>query len=98
VGHAAGGAPAERARLGDGCRRLPALGSELLVSQTFPIALDSWGPGPVFLGYAGIGVLAFLFVKALVPETKGRSLEDIEADLHKKTDVAEERQPVGAAH
>jgi MFS transporter, SP family, sugar:H+ symporter len=73
-------------------------GANFLVSQTFPIALDSWGPGPVFLGYAGIGVLAFLFVKALVPETKGRSLEDIEADLHKKTDVAEERQPVGAAH
>ena len=73
-------------------------GANFLVSQTFPILLDKWGPGPVFLGYAGIGVLAFLFVKALVPETKGRSLEDIEADLHKKTDVAEERQPVGAAH
>jgi hypothetical protein len=43
-------------------------------------------------------VLAFLFVKALVPETKGRGLEDIEAHLHKKADVAEERQPVGAAH
>jgi len=60
-------------------------GANFLVAQTFPLMLEGWGPGPVFLGYAAIGVLAFLFVKALVPETKGRSLEDIEADLQRKT-------------
>jgi sugar porter (SP) family MFS transporter len=51
------------------------------VSQTFPPLLSGLGPGPVFLGYAGLGVLAGLFVKVFVAETKGRSLEDIEADL-----------------
>ena len=60
-------------------------GANFLVAQTFPLMLEGWGPGPVFLGYAAIGVLAFLFVKALVPETKGRSLEEIEADLQRKT-------------
>jgi sugar porter (SP) family MFS transporter len=60
-------------------------GANFLVSQTFPILLDDLGPGPVFLGYAGIGVLAFLFVKAFVPETKGRSLEEIEDSLQRKT-------------
>jgi hypothetical protein len=59
-------------------------GANFLVSQTFPILLDDLGPGPVFLGYAGIGVLAFLFVKALVPETKGRSLEEIEESLQRR--------------
>ncbi len=54
------------------------------VSQTFPIFLDSFGPGITFLGYAVIGVLAFVFVNALVTETKGRSLEQIEADLREK--------------
>jgi SP family sugar:H+ symporter-like MFS transporter len=57
-------------------------GANFAVSQTFPVMTDAWGPGPVFLGYAAIGVVALVFVKALVPETKGRSLEEIEAGLH----------------
>jgi MFS transporter, SP family, sugar:H+ symporter len=63
-------------------------GANFLVSQTFPVMLDAWGPGPVFLGYAAIGVGAFVFVKALVPETKGRSLEEIEADLQRESRLA----------
>jgi sugar porter (SP) family MFS transporter len=51
------------------------------VSQTFPPLVNALGPGPVFLGYAALGLLAGLFVKGLVTETKGRSLEEIEADL-----------------
>jgi MFS family permease len=52
------------------------------VSQTFPILIDAFGAGPVFLGYAGIGVLAGLFVLRFVKETKGRTLEEIEEALH----------------
>jgi sugar porter (SP) family MFS transporter len=54
------------------------------VSQTFPPLLNALGPGPVFFGYAGFGILAGLFVKAFVTETKGRSLEEIEADLQRR--------------
>jgi sugar porter (SP) family MFS transporter len=57
--------------------------ANFLVSQTFPPLLSSLGPGPVFLGYAAMGVLAALFVKAFVAETKGRSLEEIEGDLQR---------------
>jgi hypothetical protein len=64
-------------------------GANLLVSQTFPMLLSKFGPGPVFLGYAGLGVLAFLFVKAFVTETKGRSLEEIETDLQRSTGMRE---------
>jgi hypothetical protein len=35
----------------------------------------------VFIGYAVLGVVAALFVKTMVTETKGRSLEEIESDL-----------------
>ena len=55
--------------------------ANFLVSQTFPALLKGLGPGPVFLGYAGLGILAGLFVKVFVTETKGRSLEEIETDL-----------------
>jgi sugar porter (SP) family MFS transporter len=59
------------------------------VSQTFPPLLSALGPGPVFLGYAVLGIISGVFVKALVTETKGRSLEEIEADLQRDT----QRQP-----
>jgi MFS family permease len=55
--------------------------ANFLVAQTFPSLLSSLGPGPVFLGYAVLGILAGLFVKVFVTETKGRSLEEIETDL-----------------
>src|SRR5205807_6977471 len=55
--------------------------ANFVVSQTFPALLKGLGPGPVFLGYAGLGILAALFVNAFVAETKGRSLEEIETDL-----------------
>jgi SP family sugar:H+ symporter-like MFS transporter len=66
------------------------------VSQTFPPLLSSLGPGPVFLGYAALGICAGLFVKRFVTETKGRSLEDIEADLQRATGIRNRRSQVPA--
>jgi sugar porter (SP) family MFS transporter len=57
--------------------------ANFLVAQTFPPLISKFTPGPVFLAYAGLGVVAALFVKVFVAETKGRSLEEIEADLHR---------------
>jgi sugar porter (SP) family MFS transporter len=56
-------------------------GANFMVAQTFPLLLAGFGPGPVFLGYAMIGMLAFAFVSFFVTETKGRSLEEIEVAL-----------------
>ncbi|MDQ6834709.1 MAG: sugar porter family MFS transporter [Actinomycetota bacterium] len=57
--------------------------ANFVVSQSFPPLISGLGPGPVFLGYAVMGLLAGLFVKVMVTETKGRSLEDIEGDLQR---------------
>src|SRR5215210_2830021 len=62
--------------------------ANFIVSHTFPSLLAALGPGIPFLGYAVIGVVAFVFVRAFVTETKGRSLEQIEADLQQKARFA----------
>ena len=62
-------------------------GANFIVSLTFPVLLEAIGIGLLFLGYAFIGILAFFFVRAFVTETKGRSLEEIEADLQAKAVV-----------
>jgi MFS transporter, SP family, sugar:H+ symporter len=70
--------------------------ANFVVSQTFPIALDAWGPGTVFLVYAAIGCIATVFVWRFVTETKGRSLEEIERDLQKATRLGARRSPRSA--
>ena len=52
-----------------------------LVAQTFPMLNDSpgVGPGPTFWIYAAFSLLSFLFVWKMLPETKGQTLEAIEA-------------------
>ncbi len=51
-----------------------------IVAQTFPILNDSprIGPAMTFWTYAIFSALALIFVAGMVPETKGRSLEEIE--------------------
>src|SRR5215212_1276687 len=62
-------------------------GANFVVSLTFPVLLDALGLGWLFVGYALIGVAALFFVRSFVTETKGRSLEEIEADLHERASV-----------
>ena len=64
-------------------------GANFLVSLTF-LSLIAWVSRPgAFWIYAAIGIVAFLFFAAKVPETKGRELEEIEAELGATPDVAE---------
>lgn len=52
--------------------------SVFAVSQTFPMLLSSIGSSYTFWIFMVMSVLAFFFVKRMVPETKGKSLEEIE--------------------
>lgn len=52
-----------------------------ILTLTFPMLERSIGTGNTFWIYAGICAIGFLFIRWRVPETKGRTLEQIEADL-----------------
>lgn len=48
------------------------------VTQTYPLLRESFGVGNTFILYGLVMLPAAFFVKKLLPETKGRTLEDIE--------------------
>lgn len=52
-----------------------------LLTITFPILNKRLGTAGTFWLYAGICVAGFLFIKFKLPETKGKTLEQIERDL-----------------
>jgi MFS transporter, SP family, arabinose:H+ symporter len=52
-----------------------------ILTYTFPILNASLGASGTFWLYGGICVLGGLFVFVKLPETKGRTLEEIERDL-----------------
>ena len=53
-----------------------------LLNQLFPIMRDAWGKSATFFIFAAVLVPQFFFVWKIMPETKGRSLEDIERSWH----------------
>jgi MFS family permease len=56
--------------------------STYLVTQTFPWLLANKGGAFSFGIFAVIAAFSFVFVWFFVPETKGKSLEQIEKELH----------------
>jgi len=55
----------------------------LLVTLLFPVLIEAINMGYVFIGFAVLGVLAVIFVAGLLPETKGRSMEEIVKEFKK---------------
>jgi sugar porter (SP) family MFS transporter len=54
-----------------------------VLTYTFPILNARLGPAGTFWLYAGICVAGFIFILLRLPETKGKSLEEIERQLVK---------------
>jgi sugar porter (SP) family MFS transporter len=60
-------------------------GSNFLVALMFPVLLATLGGAGSFWLFAVLGIVAWFFVYFWVPETKGRSLEEIEASFRGTT-------------
>jgi hypothetical protein len=53
------------------------------VSELFPWSLSNYGAANVFLMYAFIGLGGLIIMFFILPETKGKSIEELEKDLVK---------------
>lgn len=54
-----------------------------VLTYTFPILNESVGASGTFWLYGGICLAGFLFIRAKLPETKGKTLEELEKELTK---------------
>ena len=54
-----------------------------IVTQTFPVAIDQIGHTGTFLIFAAMGICSLLFVIFFLPETKGKTLEELSTSLIK---------------
>jgi nitrate/nitrite transporter NarK len=52
-----------------------------IVQQVFPWELSTVGPAVTFLVFGVFATLAFFFTIKFIPETMGRSLEELEEEL-----------------
>jgi SP family arabinose:H+ symporter-like MFS transporter len=67
-------------------------GGCFLLSQLFPWMLANLGPAVIFALFAAVSLFGSLFVYFVVPETKGRTLEEIEQSwLRKQTGIGQGR-------
>jgi sugar porter (SP) family MFS transporter len=57
--------------------------ASFILTFTFPILNDALGASGTFWVYSFICIAGFLFIKNKLPETKGKSLEEIEKELTK---------------
>jgi sugar porter (SP) family MFS transporter len=55
--------------------------ASFVLTYTFPFLNRRLGPAPTFWAYAAICLAGFFFILRRVPETKGKSLEQIEMEL-----------------
>ena len=68
--------------------------SVYLVSQTFPMLLESIGSAFTFWIYMVMAIVAFFFILKMIPETKGKSLEEIELYWLPKSEAENTRQSI----
>ena len=55
--------------------------SSFLVQVIFPWKLSTLGSATVFFIYSALALIAFILLSWLLPETRGRSLEQLEIEL-----------------
>jgi len=55
-----------------------------VVQLVFPWELENFGPSMTFLIYGSFAIIGLIFVTRILPETKGKSLEELQVELVSK--------------
>ena len=58
-----------------------------LIANVFPLVANQYGAGNIFAFFAGMMVLQLIWVATRMPETKGRSLEEIQKEFSNQLPV-----------
>ncbi len=66
---------------GNGIATMAGWAGNLVVSLTFLSLIDALGETGTFALYGAIGIASLVFIRRRVPETKGRTLEEIQAAI-----------------
>lgn len=53
----------------------------MAIGQTFLAAVAAYGLATVYAGFGAVALVGLLYISRAVPETKGKSFEQIQADL-----------------
>ena len=78
---------------GGGAQQQPRCGAALLTTL-FPKVVSVFPPGYVFLFFCGMMVMQLVWVKFMVPETKGISLEQMQQKLGIDTEPDPQAAPL----
>ena len=74
---------------GNGIATMAGWAGNLLVSLTFLSLIDELGESGTFALYAVVGLASLVFIRLRVPETKGRTLEEIQAVITRQRPAGE---------
>jgi len=72
--------------------------SDFTLSYTFPILTQNIGEGWTFMLYVAVTLVSAIFVWKLVPETKGKSLEEIELYWQKRGKEKDQKTALAQNH
>lgn len=74
---------------GNGIATMAGWAGNLLVSLTFLSLIDALGESGTFALYAVIGLASLMFIRLRVPETKGKTLEEIQTAITRQRPTGE---------
>lgn len=57
--------------------------ASVAITKVFPWQLENFGAANIFLTYAGVGLAGLVIMSFILPETKGKSIEQLETELIK---------------